>query len=326
MTWKVLVLLLLVTAICGCGKTVTDNDHSPAAAVPAATATATIEAPVARPVLHEAAQATYSGIYDHAVTLNDGVFEGTPFAEGGASRPRVELVDGFELAADLDGDGTEETVVLLAESSGGSGTFGYLAVLARQDGGVANVATAPLGDRVQIRSWRHDSETIVVDVVQAGPEDAACCPSQVAVRRWTLGPDGLAEAPAEIEGELSLSILEGVEWRLASLDMDEEAPKEPEITLVIDGDRIAGGSGCNRYMGSISPGRTPGDVSVGPLAGTRMACPQEIMDLEQRFLGLLAKVSRFSFHLGRLALTSVDEAGTVHVMLLEAHPVQQQEG
>ncbi len=322
MTSRVLVLLLLVAAFSGCGEAGPGTDSPSEAATPAATAPAT----AAKPGLDEAARATYSGIYDHAVILTDGVYEGVPFAEGGASRPRVELIEEFELAADLDSDGSEETVVLLAESSGGSGTFGYLAVLAREDGVVANVATAPLGDRVQIRSWGHDGKTIVVGVVQAGPEDAACCPSQVAVRRWTLGPDGLAEEPAEIEGELSLPILEGVEWRLASLDMDEEAPQEPAITLVIDGDRIGGSSGCNRYMGRISPGRTAGDVSLGPLAGTRMACPQEIMNLEQRFLGLLGKVTRFSFHLGRLALTSVDDEGVVHVMLFEARPIPQQEG
>ena len=326
MTRKVLALSLLATAFSGCGETGPGTDSTSEAATPTAEAAATVGTPVARPGLDEAAGATYSGIYEHVVTLTDGIYEGDPFAEGGASRPRVELIEEFELAADLDSDGSEETVVLLAESSGGSGTFGYLAVLAREDGGVANVATSPLGDRVQIRGWRYDGKTIVVDVVQAGPEDAACCPSQVAIRRWTLGPAGLAEKPAEIEGELSLSILEGVEWQLASLDMDEEAPEEPEITLVVGGDRIGGSSGCNRYMGRISAGRTAGDVSLGPLAGTMMACPQQIMDLEQRFLGLLGKVTRFSFHLGRLALTSVDDEGVVHVMLFEARPIRQQEG
>ena len=32
--------------------------------------------------------ATYSGIYDEPVTLTDGLYEGEPFAEGGASRRR----------------------------------------------------------------------------------------------------------------------------------------------------------------------------------------------------------------------------------------------
>ncbi len=37
--------------------------------------------------------ATYSGIYDEPVTLADGVYEGEPFEEGGASRPVVTYFD-----------------------------------------------------------------------------------------------------------------------------------------------------------------------------------------------------------------------------------------
>jgi len=35
----------------------------------------------------------YGGIHDNAVTLRDGIYEGRPFFPGGASRPRVELLD-----------------------------------------------------------------------------------------------------------------------------------------------------------------------------------------------------------------------------------------
>jgi len=41
------------------------------------------------------ANATYEGIYDGSVTLKDGEYLGDPFAEGGASRPSVQLVDNF---------------------------------------------------------------------------------------------------------------------------------------------------------------------------------------------------------------------------------------
>ena len=73
--------------------------------------------------------ATYHGIYDHPVTLSGGIFEGAPFADGGVSAPRVELLQDFEFGADVNGDGLQETIVLLSESSGGSGTFSYLATL-----------------------------------------------------------------------------------------------------------------------------------------------------------------------------------------------------
>ena len=69
------------------------------------------------------ASATYSGIYDEPFTMTGGAYLGDPFVEGGASRPSVQLIDDFLLSADLTGDGKDEAVVLLAESSGGSGTF-----------------------------------------------------------------------------------------------------------------------------------------------------------------------------------------------------------
>jgi hypothetical protein len=34
-------------------------------------------------------------------------------------------------------------------------------------------------------------------------------------------------------------------------------------------------------------------------------------------MDLLSRVTRFSFHLGKLALTSVDEDGNVHLLLFE---------
>ncbi|MBE0605773.1 MAG: hypothetical protein IH610_05720 [Deltaproteobacteria bacterium] len=35
----------------------------------------------------------YRGTYDNAAALKDGVYEGEPFVPGGASRPRVELLE-----------------------------------------------------------------------------------------------------------------------------------------------------------------------------------------------------------------------------------------
>ena len=46
--------------------------------------------------------ATYSGIYEHTITLRDGRWEGEPFIKGGASRPAVGLVEDFSLTGDLD--------------------------------------------------------------------------------------------------------------------------------------------------------------------------------------------------------------------------------
>lgn len=96
--------------------------------------------------------AVYAGLYEEPVQLQEGRYEGEPFVEGGASRPTVTLLPDPMASGDLDGDGVEEAAVLLAEDSGGSGTFIYLAVVSRVDGAAHNVATTLLGDRVEVES------------------------------------------------------------------------------------------------------------------------------------------------------------------------------
>jgi len=314
---KLLLLASLQFLVSGCGDAASPPRDAPTAGV-AADASLSMA-----PTAAEAGSASYAGIYDQPVTLTDGIYEGEPFVADGAARPRVEMIGDLLLTGDLDGDGGDETVVLLSESSGGSGSFTYLAALARRGLAVDNVGTAALGDRVQIRGWHLEDGAVVVSVVEAGPEDAACCPSRLVSRRWTLDADGLEEGPAEPEGELTPGILEGVEWRLVGFGIEDRLPAEPEVTLVFSGDKVGGKSGCNRYMGGVSAGKTPGEIHFGPLAGTMMACPGEAMALEQRFLADMASVSRFSFHLGRLALTSVADDGTVSLLLFEARPPEE---
>lgn len=64
--------------------------------------------------------------------------------------------------------------------------------------------------------------------------------------------------------------------------------KDIAITVNFEGDRLNGSAGCNNYMGTFT---ADGDVLIlGPLASTRMMCPPEIMEQEDRFLALMATV------------------------------------
>ena len=132
---------------------------------------------------------TYVGVDERLgrVTLANGRWEGAPLVPGAASRPIVELVDTVRVVGDLDGDGSDEVVVHLSYSAGGSATWSFLAVVARAAGAWRNVATTPLGDRVQIRSASIESGRLRVSALRAGPNDAACCPSQLVEWQWTLG-------------------------------------------------------------------------------------------------------------------------------------------
>jgi heat shock protein HslJ len=166
-----------------------------------------------------------------------------------------------------------------------------------------------VGDRVSIRSLFVDQGLIELDLVQQGPDDAACCPTQKAFRGWKLGPDGLREVSSEVTGVLSVADLEGTEWVLTHLKWRERTPREPEVTLVVSGDTFSGSSGCNEYFTTVRE-TSPGEISVGEIGATKKLCPPEVMKLETSYLEALRGAMTYSFLGGRLALTYATDGGT----------------
>lgn len=266
------------------------------------------------PSVQELANATYSGIFEEPLTMTDGKWEGEPYATGGASRPAAGLVDGFRLTGDLNQDGAEEAVVLLWSSSGGSGTFDYIALMGfGREGEVLDLATVPLGDRVQLRSAHLLEGRVELDLIQAGPEDAACCPGQKVKSIIVLAENGQVEITTEDQGRLSLADLAG-NWALTRFSRDEPVSQDFEFTLQFDGKRVGGKAACNVYTARIGEGEGPGEVSLTrPSAMTRMICPTEYMAAEKRYLKTLQMVTSFSFQAGKLMLhwRQEEDAGTL---------------
>ena len=280
-------------------------------------------APLA-PTTAELASATYRGIEVDAVTLTDGHWEGEPAIAGGASVPQVDLASGFRITGDLDRDGDEEAVALLHYSFGGSGVFSYIAVVERSaEGGLENLATTGIGDRVQLRSASIAEGALTIETVEAGPGDSACCPGQMKRRVFALEDSTLAERSNEDLGRLRMAALEGVTWRLERWSPEELVAEDLEIDLVFDGERIAGRSGCNRYQGGVTAGELPGDFEVTtPLAATRMACPPPLEEVEGRYLEAVKSAFRFRFAAGRRAIDWSREEEWGSLMFVAAdHPV-----
>lgn len=275
--------------------------------------------PPEAPTTHEVGNATYHGLegVEHPVTLADGRWEGEPYSPDGASRPRVDLADDFMLTGDLDGDGAEEAVVLLAQNSGGSGEFSYVAVVGHRDGEIENLDTKPIGDRVQIRGARVDGNRVALDVVRAGPEDPACCPGEVATMEWEMAEQGLSTvAETAPTSRLSLDTILDIEWTLKEWDRGEPAEATPEVVVKYTDGRIIGIGGCNNFFTTGRLGPNPGDIRIALPGRTRKACPDSEMAVEERFLKLLAGVRKFGFMNQRLALTyEVD--GTHGTMLFD---------
>jgi heat shock protein HslJ len=293
-----------------------------AALLPPAAKTEAPSIGVEAPTIEELKNTTYAGLDKRlgAVTLANGRWTGPPTAPGAASRPIVELADGFRVVGDLDGDRQDEAAVVLTYRSGGTAAFSFLAVVTRKDGTLKNVATTALGDRVQVRTARIDGARLLVSVVRAGANDAACCPGELVDWQWSLG-DGRLNALGTVRtGRLSVATLAGTVWELRAWDITEPAGPEPVVTLTYDAGRFSGSSGCNRYFAGVEGGAMPGEVTVGPLAGTRMACPEPQSSVEARFLEQLGSARTFGFMVGRLAIAYIRGDGSLGTMLFDASP------
>lgn len=268
--------------------------------------------------------ATYTGIEDEPVTLADGSWEGPPYVEGGLSRPRIGLLEDFCFSGDLDADGDKETVVILWQSAGGTGSNIFLAVMQSDDGRFENLSTALIGDRVKLRSGKIDTGKISIDVLQVGENDPMCCPTMLATRTWLLQDTQLEEGDMEVTGILSLDAMEGSEWLLTHLNRERPVPEDTVVTLTFGTGRISGKSACNRYSANIRDGDNPGDILIGESMGTRMACPDHLMEIEHLYLEALQQVTSFSFHSGSLVFDGQDTDGTTFSMLFTPAGIRQQ--
>lgn len=291
--------VLLVLAGCG-SKQATDR---PAAAA---------SGPPPTPTLEQLKGATVSGVFEQAVTLTDGKYDGPPAAPGAASRPTVMLWDTAVVFGDVDGAPGSEAVAMLSSNSGGSGEFVYVAVFGVRDGKLVNLGTAEVGDRTKLQNLWLQGGKVIMDVVEAGPKDPACCPTQLARKTYVFEGGTLKQSKSEVLGTLTIGALAANEWQLVSID-GQPVPADAKAPVIhFERDSIRGFAGCNRFNASIKE-TAPGVVEVGPAAATRMACPAPEMDLEQKFLAQLGKVKGYTFLAGRLALTWTvkDGAGTL---------------
>jgi heat shock protein HslJ len=202
---------------------------------------------------------------------------------------------------DVDGQPGSEAVAMLSSTTGGSGEFVWVAVFGVRDGKLANLGTAAVGDRTRLQSLWLERGRILMDVVEVGPGEPACCGTQVARKTYAMKGDKLEQASSEVRGVLALSMLAANEWTLVEMG-GQPLPAGIEPPLIhFEGGTVRGFSGCNRFNATVSESK-PGEIGIGAPAATKMACPPAQMDLEQKFLAELAAVNRYSYVAGQLAL------------------------
>lgn len=78
-------------------------------------------------------------------------------------------------------------------------------------------------------------------------------------------------------------------WTVTGYNNGKQAVTSPvqgtTLTATFTADQVSGSSGCNTYNGAYTLDGTT--VKIGPLASTRMACAQPVMDQEAAFLTAL---------------------------------------
>jgi heat shock protein HslJ/C-terminal processing protease CtpA/Prc len=262
--------------------------------------------------------ATYSGIYDEPVTLTHGMYEEDPFT--------VQYIEDAELYGDLDGDGVQDAVVFLLERGGGTGAFIYIAAQLNEAGQPVD-AGAVWMDEVSVRSAAIEDGQVVVELIVIGPGDADCCGSHKATRTYALQEGQLAEVSGEEEDleQVSAADLDGTEWILLELDYDEPVAADAEVTIGFQDGQIAGSGGCNNYTGSFSLGEeNPLTMTIGPVAATKMACPEPILGQETAYFAALESVSGWDYYFGRLALYYYveDQAGLSRLLFAPANEAE----
>lgn len=133
--------------------------------------------------------AAYSSqhVEEGEVRLAQGVFRDT------ARRVSVFFLPEYA-AGDIDSDGVPDAAVVLATTTGGSGTFLDLALVLNRDGQPVNVATLFLGDRVPVDRIRVVEGEVQVDLTMHGPADPMCCPSLEVTRRFRYQSGELVES------------------------------------------------------------------------------------------------------------------------------------
>lgn len=117
--------------------------------------------------------------------LTDGQYE-EEIAPGSASKIGVQMLDTIAFG-DLDGDSFADAAVILVTNGGGSGSFYELFAVLDRQGEPAPVASAMLGDRIQVNSLLVQPGEIVVDMLTQGPDDAmAGPPTQAEIRTYQI--------------------------------------------------------------------------------------------------------------------------------------------
>lgn len=136
------------------------------------------------------ANATYE-IGTESITLRNGRSE-VPVAPGSAAKRLTVLLPELTAHGEVTGDGAVDTVAILVDQPGGTGSFYYLAVL---PGPAAarwpSLGAALLGDRIKVERVSVADGVVTVDYLDRKPDEPMSAPPSVKMTRRFVAKGGV---------------------------------------------------------------------------------------------------------------------------------------
>ncbi|MGB7874866.1 MAG: Gmad2 immunoglobulin-like domain-containing protein [Anaerolineales bacterium] len=122
------------------------------------------------------------------VQLEDGQYQEGTLSE--ADYVAVSVTD-FIVRGDLNADGENEAVVIVAENYGGTGTFVFLVVYQYLNDEAVFLTSIFLDDRPLINHLAVEDGEIFVDATVHAKDDPMCCPTLTTTQRYVLNGTNL---------------------------------------------------------------------------------------------------------------------------------------
>ena len=138
-----------------------------------------------------------NGIYHSpdwgAFQLSNGTYYRTPpSVQESPDTYTTHLLDTI-LYGDINLDGFEDAIVFFSTQNGGTGHLVEMAAVLNLNGIPNNISTLSQGDRVFVESGTIQGRWISLNLRVPGPNDAACCPSQIVIKRFQFDGNKLIE-------------------------------------------------------------------------------------------------------------------------------------
>ena len=116
------------------------------------------------------------------------------------------------------------------------------------------------------------------------------------------GSGGETDGEPRDESQPVLS-LQGSSWLLKHVNKTA-IPSGVTITAVFADGKVSGRSGCNSYFSTYET--SEGTITFGPVGGTKMMCPDEVMKWEREFMAFLEAAVIFHLDDDRLMIFRKD--------------------